>query len=138
MAHNGQYSLNNNFGLTSPTYMETKKHMPENTPLGMQNITQNFHNSNLIIVITDYLILTSISLTRIIHATCTYQLKLRVCTTNSYKVITHHYICNKFTVNETSSQTAQSLNSASISPQPENMKLGGSELNSSVRREKKI
>ena len=103
----------------------------------MPNITQNFHHSNIIVIITIYLILTSLSLTRILYATCTSQLKLRLCTTNSYKVIIHHYICNKFTVNETSSQTAQSLNSASISPQPENMKLGGSELNSSVRRERR-
>ena len=116
--------------------METKKHIPENTPLGMQNITQNFHNSNLIVVITNYLILTSISLTR--NNTCYMYIstKVTVMYNNSCKVITHHYICNKFTANETSSQTARSLNSASNSPQPENMKLRGSELNSSVRRKK--
>ena len=47
-----------------------------------------------------------------------------------------YYICNKFTINESSPQNAQSLSWASISPQPENMKLGGSELDSPVRREK--
>ena len=53
-----------------------------------------------------------------------------------FQVIARNYICNKFTSKETSPQNAQSLSWTSISPQPENMKLGGSELDSSVRREK--
>ena len=63
-------------------------------------------------------------------------LKLWVCTIKSFKVVTRNNICNKFTSNETSPQNAQSLSWASISPQPKNMKLGGSELDSLVRREK--
>jgi len=54
---------------------------------------------------------------------------------NNISQITCNYICNKFTSNETSPQNAQSLSWASISPQPEKMKLEGSELDSSVRRE---
>jgi len=46
-------------------------------------------------------------------------------------------MCNIFIYNENSPQNAQSLSWASTSTQPENMKLEGSELDSSVSRVKR-
>ena len=112
--------------------------MLESTPLGIHNIAQNYYISNLIIVITNYLLFTSIYLIRIIHAICTYQLKVWVCIRKSFKVITHPYICNKFTSNETSPQTAQSLSWASISSQSETWNWEGVSSTAQWGEKKKI